>query len=334
MLDKYLITGGCGFIGHHLVEHLLKNTDGEIVILDKLGYSSAGFERLRDIDVYDDKRIRIFTHDFNNPLIDGIKKEIGRVDFIIHMGAETHVDKSVTEPEAFVRTNVLGTLNMLEYAKNLDSLERFVYFSTDEVFGPAPLDIRYKEWDRYNSTNPYSASKAGGEELCLAYANMYGIHMIITHTMNAFGERQFPEKFIPGTVKKVLAGEKVIIHSNKEKTRAGSRFYIHCRNISAGVLHLLHHNGLLRRDKYNIVGEMEVDNLQLAQSIAAVLQKPLNYEMVDFHSSRPGHDLRYALDGTKMAELGWTPPHGFITSLEKTIEWMIAPENARWLNYD
>ena len=206
-----------------------------------------------------------------------------------------------------------------------------MYFSTDEVFGPALNGIDYKEWDRYNSTNPYSASKAGGEELCLAYANTYKLPIIITHCMNAFGERQHPEKFIPSVIKKIVNNETVFIHSDSTKTKAGSRFYIHCRNIASAILFLL--NESQNRDKYNIVGEKEVNNLEMAGFIARVIGKPLEYEMVDFHSSRPGHDLRYSLDGTKMKELGWQIPKNFEKSLTKTIQWYLKPENEKWLEW-
>jgi dTDP-glucose 4,6-dehydratase len=212
---------------------------------------------------------------------------------------------------------------MLDFARKKD-LRKFVYFSTDEVFGPAPQGTLFREWDRYHSGNPYSASKAGGEELCLAYANTYKLPVLITHTMNAFGERQHPEKFIPLVISKVLNGETVTIHSNPEKTKAGSRFYIHCRNIASAIDFLLK-NGKV--DKYNIVGEKEVNNLELAQFISRVVGKPLKYEMVDFHSSRPGHDLRYALDGTKMKKMGWRLPLTFEDSLEKTIKWTLNHKN-------
>lgn len=330
-MKKVIITGGAGFIGHHLVQSLLKTTDWELVLLDKLNYASNGFNRLRDIGAVDNPRVKIFVSDLaSGPISVGIAKEMGKINYIIHMAAETHVDNSITNPEPFVRSNVLGTFNLLEYAKTLDNLERFVYFSTDEVFGPAPKGVAYKEWDRYNSTNPYSATKAAGEELCLAWANTYKVPIAISHTMNAFGERQHPEKFIPKVVKSVLSGDSITIHSDPTKTISGSRFYIHCRNIAAAVQFILD-NTDDPRDKYNIVGEKEVTNLALANSIADILGKPLNYTMTDFHSSRPGHDLRYALDGTKLRELGWNIPVPFETSLEKTIKWMTKPSNLQWL---
>jgi dTDP-glucose 4,6-dehydratase len=326
---RILITGACGFIGHHVVEHLLINTDWEIVGLDRLSYAANGFDRLRDAIGYPHPRVRIFPLDFTQPFSVGIIKEIGEVDYILHMGAETHVDNSIADPESFVMANVVGTMRVLEYARKV-GINKFVYFSTDEVFGPAATGEAFKEWDRYNSTNPYSATKAGGEELCLAYANTYRIPMAITHTMNAFGERQHPEKFIPMIIKKVLGGETISIHSDPTKTRAGSRFYIHCRNIASAILFILGHTGDMR-DKYNITGEREVDNLDMARFIARVMGKELNFEMVDFHSSRPGHDLRYALDGSKLARIGWSIPKNFEESLTKTIRWYL--DNPKWLEW-
>lgn len=328
MVKKILVTGGCGFIGHHFVEHVLKVTDWDVVVLDKLTYASKGFDRLRDIDAFDDKRVTVLTSDITKSFSSGLIKEIGNIDYLIHMAAETHVDNSITDPEPFVMSNVLGTMHVLNYARRVKSLERMIYFSTDEVFGPAPEGTNYKEWDAYNSSNPYAATKAAGEELCLAYANTYSLPITITHTMNVFGERQHPEKFIPLVTRSILQEEKVAIHANPGCTKAGTRFYIHARNVAGAVLFLLHHG--FPKAKYNIVGERELDNLELAQAIASIIGKPLIYELVNFHSSRPGHDLRYALDGQKMALLGWQPKASFDESLKKTIQWMLA--NPSWLS--
>jgi len=330
MAKRILVTGGCGFIGHHFCEHVVKNTDWDIVVLDKLSYASSGFDRLRDIDAFDDARVSVLATDLTHPITAGVAKEIGDVAYVVHMAAETHVDNSIVDPEPFVMSNVVGTMHLLNYARTLDSLEKMIYFSTDEVFGPALGQTRHREWDAYNSSNPYAASKAGGEELCLAYANTYGVPVLITHTMNVFGERQHPEKFIPMTIRKVLLGETVTIHANEDKTRAGSRFYIHARNAASAVLFLLEHG--LVRDKYNVVGERELDNLEVAQFIAAVVGKLLNYEMVDFHSSRPGHDLRYALDGAKMEAMGWSVTKSFEESLRNTIKWLLS--HREWLGLE
>ena len=327
---RIIVTGGNGFIGHHLCEHLLKNTDWDIDIIDRMSYASSGYDRLKEVNCYDSKRIRHFCHDFTIPISEGLLEELKSCDYIVHMGAETHVDNSISNPIPFVKSNVIGTANMLEFARQCNNLKKMIYFSTDEVFGPAPKETvpgGYKEWDRYNSTNPYSASKAGGEELCLAWANTYKVPVLITHTMNAFGERQHPEKFIPKCISKILKGEQIYIHADKECKVPGSRFWIHSRNIAHAVMFLLRDGQI--REKYNIVGEKEVDNLEMAIFISKVIGKKLNYKLVDFHSSRPGHDLRYGLCGEKLKRLDFVYPKNFEESLEKTILWTTT--NQKWL---
>jgi len=331
MKTRVLITGGAGFIGAHFVEHFLKNTDWDIVILDKLNYASNGFDRLRDINVFDreKERVSILSADFTMPIKDGLAKEIGEVDYIFHLGAETHVDNSISNPEPFVTSNVLGTMRMLNFARTLPNLKCFYQFSTDEVFGAAPGNTCYSEEDRHAPTNPYAATKSGAEMLVKAYRNTYKVPAIITRCMNVFGERQHPEKFIPLVIKRVLAGEEILIHSNAGKTKAGTRFYIHARNVAAAYLYLVK-NGVVGED-YHITGEKEVDNLELAQFIAKTLDKPLVYKMTDFHSSRPGHDLRYCLKMDKLSELGWKLPLTFNESLKNTILWTVDRKD-KWLN--
>lgn len=327
-MKRVLITGGAGFLGHHVVEHILINTDWHIVILDKLTYASMGLERIREVsECFKDDRLTILACDFANPLSAGIRKEIGDINYILHLGAETHVDRSISDPMIFVTSNVLGTANMLEYARTCKNLEWFNIFSTDEVYGPAPDGINYKETDRHNPTNPYSATKSGAEQLALAYANTYKVPVFVTNTMNIFGERQHSEKFIPLCINKILKGETIQIHSSPDKKVAGSRFWIHARNVASALLFLLENASF--RESYNIVGDREVNNLDLAMYIADVLNKELKYEMVDFHSSRPGHDLRYALDGKKMFDLGWKSPLDLRKSLKNTILWTTAHKN--WL---
>jgi dTDP-glucose 4,6-dehydratase len=227
---------------------------------------------------------------------------------------------------------------MLDYArKNLPNLEKFVYFSTDEIYGIAPPGVAYKEYDRYNSTNPYSASKAAAEEFCVAYENTYKMPIVVTHTMNVFGERQHPEKFIPATIQKVRDGETVIIHADPTRTVAGSRMYIHARDVAEGLMFILAlkdyvHTGDYGHahcPKFNLVGTEEIDNLSLAQMIAAAQGKELNYEMTDFHTSRPGHDMRYALDGGLLASLGWTPKIKLSERIGEMVKWTL--QNERWL---
>jgi dTDP-glucose 4,6-dehydratase len=203
----------------------------------------------------------------------------------------------------------------------------FFYFSTDEVYGPALGANLYKEWDRHKPTNPYSASKSAAEQICISYENTYKTPVIIVNVMNAFGERQHVEKFIPLCIKKILNNEKVYIHSYPDKQTSGTRFYIHARNISEAVLFIIK-NGKIG-EKYNISGEKEVSNLEMAMTIASIMNKELIYEMVDFHETRPGHDLRYGLDGTKLSEMGFVHPINFKDSLKKTIEWTL--QNEKWL---
>jgi dTDP-glucose 4,6-dehydratase len=327
-MTRLLITGGAGFIASHLIDHVLKTTDWQIVVLDKFTYASNGLQRLKEIGAYDNPRVAIHVVDISRRMSTCLEKEIGPVTYIVHMAAGTHVDNSIICPRDFLDANVGGTLEMLEYARRVSGLKKFHYFSTDEVFRPAPLGVEHKEWDNYNSTNPYAATKAAGEELSLAWANTFRVPVLVTHTMNVFGERQHPEKYIPKVVQKVLAGEKLTIHGSPQGA-SGSRFYLHGSNVAPAVLFLLQHGK--NRDKYNIVGEKEISNLELAQAIAAIIGKPLTYEIVDFHSSRPGHDLRYGLNGTKLKEMGFEMPFKFEDSLNRTIQWMLRAENAHWL---
>ena len=329
-VKRVLVTGGCGFIGHHFVEHVIKNTDWEVVIWDKLTYAAQGFDRLRDIQCFDEERVTVLTMDIAKGATVGLLNETRSVDYLVHMAAETHVDQSIRNAGPFVDSNVVGTWRVLECVLGdlRMKMKRVVYFSTDEVFGPAAPGVFHKEDDPYHCTNPYAASKAGGEQLALSYANCYQLPVLITHCMNVFGERQHPEKFIPMVLKKVLAGEEVTIHADATCTVPGSRFYIHARNVAAALLFLLDQD-LRPGEKVNIVGQEEVDNLTLARLIAKVVGKDLKYKLVDFHSSRPGHDLRYALDGSKLAEMGWSIPAEFEESLIKTVEWFL--EHRRWL---
>ena len=338
-MTKALITGGAGFIAHHTISYLLKHTDWEIITLDRLDYS-GNLNRLHDIMLSFDpevrKRVKIVHHDLKAELNPLVCSEIGQVDYILHLAAGSHVDRSIDYPMEFIMDNVVGTANILEFARKQDNLERFVYFSTDEVFGPAPNGIKYKENDRYNSTNPYSATKAGAEELAVAYENTYKLPIYITHTMNVFGERQHPEKFIPMCIKRARDGEVITIHSDKTRTIPGSRHYIHAEDVSSAVYFLLQYKGTFeptwgnaKWPKFNIVGSEELNNLELAQIIADAQGKELKYELVDFHSSRPGHDLRYALDGGKMRELGWTPAKSVRERIAEVTNWTL--NNQRWI---
>jgi len=339
MAKKVLVTGGAGFIAHHVIETLIEKTDWEIISLDRLDFS-GNLNRLHDVmsgfDVETRKRVKVIFHDLRAELNSQLINSFGDVNIILHLAAGSHVDRAIKYPMDFVLDNVVGTVNLLNYARNLKNLERFIYFSTDEVFGPAPDGVYYKEYDRYNSTNPYSASKAGGEEMCVAFENTYEMPIYVTHTMNVFGERQHPEKFIPLCIRKVRDNESVTIHSNPTKTKAGSRHYIHAKDVAEGMLHILNLKGPFVQDyggakcpKFNLVGKEEIDNLSLAKMVAQVQNKELKYEMIDFHSARPGHDLRYSLSGEYMESLGWKPQIALSERIEQVVNWTLA--NDRWL---
>jgi dTDP-glucose 4,6-dehydratase len=329
-MGRILVTGGAGFIGHHLIDVLLEKTDHEIISLDRLD-TSGTLNRIQDVleaRPDDRTRVKIVWHDLKAPINDLVAHKIGQVDYILHLAAGSHVDRSIDYPMEFILDNVVGTGNLLDFARlTQPDLKFFLYFSTDEVFGPAPEGVFYKEDDRYRSGNPYAASKAGAEELCMAYENTYQMPISITHTMNVFGIRQHWEKFIPLVIKRVLSGEEIQIHANSDCSQAGSRHYINTQDVAEAVVFLM--ENAKKGEKYNLVGREETDNLTLAQMIADILGKPLNYKLVDFHSSRPGHDLRYALSGEKMKKMGWYPQKDVKERLAEMIGWTL--ENRYWI---
>jgi dTDP-glucose 4,6-dehydratase len=343
MTKTVLISGGAGFIAHHIIDKILRDTDWNIVSLDRLDIS-GNLNRLHDMLQDHDpkmiaKRFRVVFHDLKAEINSQIAHDLGKIDIVLHLAAGSHVDRSIAYPMEFVQDNVVGTVNLLDFARKYHpNLERFVYFSTDEIFGVAPVGVSYDEYDRYNSTNPYSASKAAAEEFCVAYENTYKMPITITHTMNVFGERQHPEKFIPSTIQKVRDGEKVIIHADPTRTHAGTRMYIHAKDVAEGLVFILSKpyetvtgpNGEKLCPKFNLVGTEEIDNLTLAQLVARGVGKELIYEMTDFHSSRPGHDLRYALDGSRLKQLGWEPKIKLSERITEMVQWTL--ENPRWLS--
>lgn len=323
---KVLITGIAGALGHHICEDFLKNTDFMIYGIDKLTYASKGLNRVRDISTFSEERVHVFTFDLCNSLTEGLIFELGNIDYIIHCAAETHVDNSIRDPVHCIKNNVESTLHILEYARKLPKLKKFIYFSSDEVYGSCDNGIPFKECDAKNPSSPYSASKSCGEEIALAYRTTYNIPLIIINAMNIFGERQHVEKFIPKIIKKILEDKMIDVHVN-EQGIPGRRSYIHARNVSNAVRFIME-NGIIG-ERYNIVGEKEVDNLEMVKFIGQVMGKEYRYQLIQPTDIRPGNDERYLLDGTKLSELGWKVPIDFENSLRKTIEWtMKRPE---WL---
>ncbi len=371
---KILITGGCGFVGAHLIEHILKNTNWIITSLDR--YDSSGnpnrlSDALSTLNVEWKGRVKNVFWDLKAELNEQVIKQLnGPFDYIAHLAAGSHVDRSIDDPVGFFADNCMGTVNLLKYAyeeglvieenfsddplKEMPIAGKFLYFSTDEVYGPAPETITvdgvvmpfpgFKEWARLNPNNPYAAAKAAAEMAVIAFANTYRMPCVMTNTMNIFGERQSPEKYIPLVINKVLKGEKLFIHANKDKTQAGKRHYLHARNICAATLWVLLNgkclDGSAEVGRYNIVGEREVDNEEMALLVRDMVndwllehgQKScvLDYELVDFHSSRPGHDLRYALTGDLIKSEGFEYPVAFEESLRKMVNWTLERAD-KWL---
>lgn len=359
-MKKVLVTGGAGFVGHHLIEHILKTTDWNVVSLDRFD-SSGNPNRLADVEVVKEamrtKRLRTVFWDLKAELNEQAQQQMGGpFDYILHVAAGSHVDRSIEDPMSFFMDNCIGTVNLLNYArhgglvleenysedptKEMPITGKFLYFSTDEVYGPYPMDGNggFKEWARLNPNNPYAAAKAAAEMAVIAFANTYRIPCIMTNCMNIFGERQHPEKFIPLVIRRSITGEKLFIHANKDKTQAGLRHYLHVRNICAATVWAVQYGKLLdgtaENGRYNVVGDKELDNLELARIIHGMVADyfsekkgekipTLDYELVDFHSSRPGHDLRYALDGRLLKESGFEYPVGFEASLRKMIYWTL-----------
>lgn len=334
-MKRVLLTGAGGFVGAHFIDHFLVNTDWEIVGIDSWVHKGIP-ERILDSKHYqaNKKRVEIFTHDLTSPISQVLIDRIGKIDYIINLASLSHVDTSITDPVPFVRNNVDLILNMLELARKIKP-EKFLQFSTDEVYGPMLEGVPHPEWDKIIPSNPYSASKACQEAIAISYWRTYSVPLIITNTMNIIGEKQDGEKYLPKIVKSLLDGTVLTVHA--KNGIAGSRFYLHARNAADAVLFIL--NNILvvqfpdvnEPERINVVGKEELDNLKLAQIVAVMMGKELRYEFIDVHSVRPGHDPRYGLDGQKLLDLGYDYPVSFEESLASTISWMTIPENRRFI---
>lgn len=341
-MKRVLLTGGGGFIGAHTLAHIMHNTDWELVIIDSFRHKGKTDRISEMFESHPDwrERCEILTHDLTAPFSEQFIERIGRINYIINMASESHVDRSITDPRDFIENNVHLVLTMLEYARRLNGylktpFEKFIQISTDEVYGSAPDGHNHKEGEPHQPSNPYSASKAAQESIAYSYWRTYDLPICITNTMNIIGEMQDPEKYLPQIIMSVKLNRKLTIHANADGTRIGSRYYLHARNQSDALLFLLKnvefpsYSSGKEMARYNVVGERELNNLELAQKVAEIIGKPLRYELVDFHSSRPGHDLRYALDGSKLAALGWKAPLSLDESLKNTVEWTL--KHPEWL---
>ncbi len=342
---RVLVTGADGFIGHHFVEHILVNRpEWRVHALCSFRHGGIG-ERLtktpRIAEALGSRRFIPHTADLTCPLSPQLVAELRDVQLIVNFASRSHVDASLEDPVPFFRDNVDIMLTMLQLAKEIEP-RVFVQISTDEVYGPAHGTHRHREWDAIAPSNPYSASKAAQEAAAFTWWRAYGVPVVIVNTMNNIGERQAPEKFVPMIIRKVLAGEPVRVHAvpdGKSEWRAGSRHYLHARNHADAILFLSEHfaedfpiyrfGECEKPPRFHVVGDVEVDNLKLAQAVARVVGKPLRFEYFDAHLARPGHDIRYALDGSALAELGWRAAIPFWESLERTVKWTQA--HPEWL---
>lgn len=329
METTILVTGGAGFVGHHCIEHLLKNTDWKIIVLDSLNYA-GNMNRITEIEPFNPERVKFIWHDLKAPISETTHKLIGKLACCIHFAAESHVDRSLEDSIPFVMSNVVGTANLLEYFKHYQPDCETLIFSTDEVFGPAPEGVYFKEGHRFKPSSPYSASKAGEEMIAYSFAHAFRLPISIVRSMNIVGERQHPEKFIPKTMRAILDSKKVILHG-KLRSDLSSRCWIHARNVADGLLFLL--DKAEREEYYHIVGE-ERTVLEMADWICEVIKgrklKDNEFEFVDYHTARPGHDKRYALSGEKLVKMGWNLPVDLEKSVKKTVRWTL--EHPQWLN--
>ena len=327
MSKKILVTGGSGFIGQSFVRQVLAETPHSAVVLDSLSYA-ADQNRLFGLPEYNRDRVKFLWHDLRAPINDILKDKIGPIDYIVNIASESHVDRSILNPVDFFMNNCALAANILEYARTAKP-EIFVQVSTDEVYGPAENGYAHKEWDPHVPSNPYAASKSAQEALAISYWRTFGVPVVITNTMNNFGEHQHPEKFIPLCVHNILQNKEIMVHGGYNESGdfiSGSRFWLHADNHADAILFILKN---LEPNKYpkdkrpsrwNVVGDVELSNLEIVNRISDILGVPARVNLVDFHSSRPGHDLRYGLDGAALQESGWTPPVKFEDSFKWSVQ--------------
>lgn len=332
-----LITGGAGFIGSAVVRHFVKKySDYFIVNFDALTYA-GNLENLKDIE---NEPNYVFVHgditDFNK-----VQKtfEEYKITDVIHLAAESHVDRSIINPDVFVKTNVLGTLNLLNAAKanwlvfpNTIENHRFHHVSTDEVYGSLDMnpENKFKETTPYQPHSPYSASKASSDHFVKAYHDTYGLNVTISNCSNNYGPNQFPEKLIPLVIDKLNNNEKVPVYGTGENVRDWLYVEDHAKAID-----LIFHKGR-NGETYNVGGNCEMTNLEvidvILKTVTVVGRIPELNEVIEFVTNRQGHDLRYAIDTTKIkTELGWEPEETFETGIKKTVMWYLS--NKEWMDH-
>ena len=337
---KLLVTGGAGFIGSNLVRYLLSDeaaSEGHnveaLVNLDLLTYA-GNLQSLSDLE--SDPRLVNVQGDIQDSGL--LARLFAEYDFdgVLHLAAESHVDRSIEGPEAFVMTNVIGTFRLLEAGRkhwettrNKDDSFKFVHVSTDEVYGSLePSDNAFTESTSYKPNSPYSASKAGSDHLVRAYFHTYGMPVVTTNCSNNYGPYQFPEKLLPLMIQKATRGEKLPVYGDGSNIRDWLFVTDHCRGLATAFF-----KGLLG-ETYNIGGKNERTNIEVVKTILQLLRDSgvdaASDDLIEFVTDRPGHDKRYAIDCSKIEdELGWSPKETFETGLRKTVDWYLS--NAAWI---
>lgn len=320
MTARILVTGGAGFIGSNFIAYVLENTSYSVLSIDRLD-DAGSLERLAAIKSRYPTRLHCRWHDLRAVITPDVAP--GEFAYIVHMAAGSHVDRSHADPIGFVLDNVLGTANLLEWARKYQPRTKLLYFGTDEQFGPAPPGVEYREHDRFEPENQYAATKAGAELLCLAYVHQHGMPIVATHCCNVYGPNQSAEKFIPLAIGKIQRGELLQIHARGGVS--SSRLYIQVDDVSRAVLTVLERGGVIHDDRsgrYNIRADEEMSNLDVAHNIAALLELPLRYELVENPPNRPKPDMRYGLSDDKLRALGWAPRVGFDEGLADVVDFM------------
>lgn len=317
-MKRLLLTGAAGFVGSHVLKYLISNTDYEIVCLVRLR-EAGDLNRLKDFQ--DNPRISFIYHDLKYDLNTEVRERIGSIDYIIHLAANSNVDRSITHPREFYEDNVIGTVSLLEFMRLHQPKARLINFNTDEVFGPAPDGYKFKETDRMRGSNPYSGSKIGQFAAGYSHFITYDLDIISTFTMNIFGTGQAPTKIIPKAIRMAKERKPMPVFAELhegELVGVGTRHWLHSENVGEALVFLL--NNGIKGELYNIVGTDELTNEEVVRSVNKLLGTEPLIEYVDFHKTRPGHDRRYAIDGAKLKSLGWEPKIKFEEGIKKVID--------------
>jgi dTDP-glucose 4,6-dehydratase len=311
---KILVTGGSGFIGSNFIRYIVgKQPSATIFNLDKLTYAGNS-SSLRDIE--QDARYRFIHGDICDAVLvkDLLMRE--KIRTIVHFAAESHVDRSISDASDFIRTNVLGTFTLLEAALS-EHVDRFIHISTDEVYGSRPKGS-FKETDPLNPSSPYSSSKAASDLIARSYFITHGVPVLITRCTNNYGPYQYPEKLIPLFITNLLEGKKIPVYGTGKNVRDWIHVLDHCQAIQCIL-----ENGT-PGEIYNIGSGNEWSNIEITNKILKALDK--DESCIEYVQDRPGHDLRYSLDSSKLKSLGWKPEYSFGQGLQDTVEWYTANE--------